>query len=123
MTDKNDQPTGDGASQQPPVKRTLNDQIKCLRRELALRLACYPKWVKANRMKQATADLELSSMQAAHDSLVKYKAVLDSLRALGADGITALSKTETAEAVKLREIIAIVTGKQKTPDAAKPADS
>jgi hypothetical protein len=121
MTDKAEQANGDGT--QPPVKRTLNDQIKCLRRELALRLRCYPKWVEGGRMKQEAAELELSSMQAAHDSLMKYKAVLDSLRALGADRIAQLRASDGDAAAKLVEIIAIVQGKQQPADGTKPADS
>lgn len=48
---------------------TLEQQIACVRRELALRQRVYPKWVATSRMKQAEADKELAAMQAVHDTL------------------------------------------------------
>jgi major membrane immunogen (membrane-anchored lipoprotein) len=50
---------------------TLADQIKCVRRELALRKSAYPHWVKDGRMKQEDADYEIEAMQAVHDTLTK----------------------------------------------------
>lgn len=52
-----------------PLEITLEQQIACVRRELALRQRVYPKWVSAGRMKQADADKELAAMQAVHDTL------------------------------------------------------
>jgi hypothetical protein len=52
---------------------TLDMQIACARRELALRQRVYPKWVGAGRMKQAEADKELAAMQAVHDTLTAIK--------------------------------------------------
>lgn len=43
---------------------SLQDQIKCIRRELAMRESAYPKWVRAGRMKQENADRELARMTA-----------------------------------------------------------
>jgi hypothetical protein len=43
---------------------TLDEQLKCVRRELALRRSAYPKWVKAGRMKAAEADREIQAMEA-----------------------------------------------------------
>lgn len=48
---------------------TVADQVRCLRREIALRKACYPKWVASGRMKQEESDKELAALQAAHDTL------------------------------------------------------
>jgi hypothetical protein len=52
---------------------TLDMQIACIRRELAMRQRVYPKWVSAGRMKQAEADKELAAMQAVHDTLSALK--------------------------------------------------
>lgn len=49
---------------------TVMDQIRCVRRELALRSNVYPGFVARGKMKQADADKELAAMQAVHDSLV-----------------------------------------------------
>lgn len=52
------------------VTITLDDQIRCVRRELALRERCYPAWVRSNRMTQGVADRELLMMQAVLDTLL-----------------------------------------------------
>jgi hypothetical protein len=51
------------------VTVALADQIKCARRELAMRKGVYPKWVTAGRMKQEAADRELAAMEAIVTSL------------------------------------------------------
>jgi hypothetical protein len=48
---------------------TLDEQIACVRRELAMRINVYPKWVKSGRMKPETADHEINCMQSIHDRL------------------------------------------------------
>ncbi len=48
---------------------TLAAQVTCVRRELALRKAAYPKWVTNGRMKAEVADHEINCMQAVHDTL------------------------------------------------------
>jgi hypothetical protein len=48
---------------------TVADQIRCVRRELALRKRVYPSFVNRGKMKQEEADKELAAMQAVHDSL------------------------------------------------------
>jgi hypothetical protein len=48
---------------------SLEDQIKCVRRELAMRQRVYAQWVTNGRMKQEAADKELAAMQAVHDTL------------------------------------------------------
>lgn len=47
----------------------VRDQIACVRRELAMRKAVYPRQVAAGRMTQETADKELAAMQAVHDTI------------------------------------------------------
>lgn len=43
---------------------TIEMQIACARRELALRQRVYPRWVAAKKMKQAEADKEIAAMAA-----------------------------------------------------------
>lgn len=43
---------------------TIDQQIKCVERELALRRRVYPAWVSKGRMKQADADREIETMEA-----------------------------------------------------------
>lgn len=52
---------------------SLDAQISCVRRELAMRQRAYPKWVDGGRMKQPEADKELAVMQAVHDTLMSLK--------------------------------------------------
>lgn len=48
---------------------TIEAQITCIRRELAMRKNVYPKWVASGRMKAEAADHEINCMQAVHDTL------------------------------------------------------
>lgn len=57
----------------------LDEQIKCVERELALRLRVYPKWIKDGRMNEATADKEFARMQAVHRTLTILRRRLDSV--------------------------------------------
>jgi hypothetical protein len=43
---------------------SIPDQIKCARRELAMRERVYPRWVQDGRMKQDAADREMAAMAA-----------------------------------------------------------
>lgn len=43
---------------------SLDDEIKAVKRELAMRERVYPGWVKAGRMRQAEADTEIRRMRA-----------------------------------------------------------
>ncbi len=49
---------------------TLEAQVACVRRELALRKGVYPKWVQSGRMKPEEADHQINCMQAVHDTLI-----------------------------------------------------
>jgi|SRR5215472_4510478 len=42
----------------------LSEQLRCARRELAMRRNVYPKWVANGKMKQEDADREIAGMQA-----------------------------------------------------------
>jgi hypothetical protein len=61
-------PTDDQPLREPA---TFDDMIACVRRELALRKRCYPKWVGEDRMSQQHAEHELACMQAIHDHLMR----------------------------------------------------
>lgn len=52
---------------------TIDDQIRCVRRELSFRQRCYVRFVQEGRMKQADADKEIATMQAVHQTLMRIK--------------------------------------------------
>lgn len=41
----------------------LDEQIRCVAREINLRKRVYPRWVATGRMKQQEADHEIAAMQ------------------------------------------------------------
>ena len=43
---------------------TLQDQIDCVKREIAMRERVYPGWVERRRLSQEQADRELTRMRA-----------------------------------------------------------
>lgn len=43
---------------------SLEQQVKCARRELAMRRGAYPRFVAHGKMKQAKADEEIAAMEA-----------------------------------------------------------
>ena len=51
----------------------LDAQIKCVKREIALRKNVYPKWVNSGRMKESEADHEIAAMVAALHTIMKVK--------------------------------------------------
>lgn len=53
---------------------TLARQIACVRRELALRRAAYPRWITSGRMNADTAEAEIAAMQAVLDTLQRLAA-------------------------------------------------
>lgn len=53
---------------------TIDEQVKCIRRELNLRLQVYPGWVKAGRMKEAAAEREIERMRAVLETLERLAA-------------------------------------------------
>ena len=44
---------------------SIEEQIACVKREVALRERLYPRWVAMQKMTQAKADTELAAMKAA----------------------------------------------------------
>jgi hypothetical protein len=61
---------------------TTKDKLKCAERELALRQAFYPKWVKAGKMSEGAKEHELAAMQAIIDD---YRAAVEKERFVDAD--------------------------------------
>jgi hypothetical protein len=61
---------------------SLADQVACVKREIALRVNTYPKWVRDGRMKQEIADREIAKMrdvlQTLFDAEALAKAVVGS---------------------------------------------
>lgn len=43
---------------------TIEDQIACVRREIAMRRRVYPRWVENGKMKQSQSDREIAVMEA-----------------------------------------------------------
>ena len=43
---------------------SIEQQIQCVAREIALRERCYPRWVKQGRLKEDQAQRELERMRA-----------------------------------------------------------
>jgi hypothetical protein len=64
---------------------TIDDQITCVRREIALRTRCYPDWVASGRLSQAGADVELARMQGVLDTLVAIRRLVPSVQRLLAE--------------------------------------
>ncbi len=53
--------------------KTIDEQITCVRRELALRKRVYPKWVAKATMRQHQADHEIECMAEVEQTLMKLK--------------------------------------------------
>jgi hypothetical protein len=51
------------------MKISINDQAKCVQREIAMRKVVYPGRVANKKMKQETADKEIATMEAVLDTL------------------------------------------------------
>lgn len=43
---------------------SLQEQIACVKREIAMRARVYPRWVESGKLKQAAADKEIAHMTA-----------------------------------------------------------
>ena len=52
---------------------SLDQQIACVRREIALRKNVYAKRVSSYQMRQSEADHEIAAMQAVHDTVMAVK--------------------------------------------------
>lgn len=53
---------------------SIDDQVKCVRRELGMRHRVYAKWVEGKRMTQDAANKEIEAMQAVLDTLLEKQA-------------------------------------------------
>ncbi len=51
---------------------TPEQQIACLKREIAMRKNVYPKWVATGRLKQEIADKEIEAMTAALHTVMAH---------------------------------------------------
>lgn len=71
---------------------SLDDQISCVAREIALRVSVYPKFVASGRMKQEAADRELARMKAVIETLKAARADPSSAAALVAQYRAALEQ-------------------------------
>lgn len=60
----------DAAQLFPP---SLDEQIACADREIAMRERVYPAWVRQGRLKQPKADREIETMRAIAASLRRLK--------------------------------------------------
>lgn len=61
---------------QPDGSVSLHDQIRCVRRELALRERAYPRWIAAGKLSPMDAKLGLMQMRAVLDTLEQIQAAL-----------------------------------------------
>lgn len=53
--------------------KTLQEQVACLARELAVRRNVYRKWVSSGKMKHETATHEIECMEAALETVEKVR--------------------------------------------------
>lgn len=60
-------------NQQRMFPTSLDEQIACVKREIAMRERVYPKWVEKGRMPQDKADHELSAMKAVLQTLINLE--------------------------------------------------
>lgn len=61
---------------------TLEDQIKCVEREIKFRVKCYPRFVANAKMAQATADKETRHMMAVLETLKEVRRKLEHLESV-----------------------------------------
>jgi hypothetical protein len=54
---------------------SLDQQIACVTREIALRERVYPKWIETQRMTRQKADHEIDCMKAVLGVLMAHKAM------------------------------------------------
>lgn len=52
---------------------SIEQQIACLKREIAMRKNVYPKWVQSKRMTKEEADTEIERMTAALHTLMAFE--------------------------------------------------
>lgn len=52
---------------------SIDDMIKCIEREIGMRMRVYPRWVEQKKMTQEKALTEINTMQAILEQLKKDK--------------------------------------------------
>lgn len=52
---------------------TIDDMIKCVEREIGMRMRVYPRWIEQHKMSIEKADLEIRTMQEVLDRLKKLR--------------------------------------------------
>ena len=60
-------------SDTPRVGPTIDEQIACVSREIAIRQSVYPKWVQAGKMTRNKMDYELECMLAVLFTLQNWR--------------------------------------------------
>lgn len=78
---------------------TIDEQIACVRREIAMRERVYPSWVARGKMKQEKADHETAAMRAVLRTLVDLQNIDLVRNALGAAAAAAAAMYGHAKAV------------------------
>lgn len=53
---------------------SIAEQVKCVKREIAMRERVYPRWVASGKMPAAKADYETEAMKAVLETLKKVEA-------------------------------------------------
>ncbi len=59
---------------------SIEDQIKCVEREIGMRQRAYPRWVKAGTMNEGTATKEIQHMKAVLVTLQEIRARADNVQ-------------------------------------------
>ena len=49
---------------------SLEDQIRCVKREIGMRKRVYPRWVESKKMTEAKSAEEIASMEAVLETLL-----------------------------------------------------
>lgn len=55
------------------IAPNIDDQIRCVEREIGMRERVYPRWVENKKMSQNKADNEIATMRAVLDTLRRLK--------------------------------------------------
>ena len=55
---------------------SIPDQIGAVEREIAMRCRLYPRWVKQEKLTQASADLQIDLMRSVRETLIKAGPIL-----------------------------------------------
>lgn len=99
-----------------PAKKTLEEQLRCVERELAMRGNVFPKLIQKGRMKPAEAEHEILAMMSVHSTLKACEhlaGVLEGAVATGASQRYADSGGEEANGIiEMTSVLALQIAKQ-----------